>query len=342
MAGALTHLMICKVAMQSKALAELKDLVYCVTSFPRTTLLGAVSPDLPYLSLIEEATHKRSWADYMHYIATNGVVVNGIRSIRPIWNRDDERIASRFAWLLGYASHLIIDATIHPIVEAIVGPFGSNKTNHFLCEQTQDILTFRDIEGREVVGSDFISSAFDLPEDTLLFWRSLLLKTYFRIDSLPKSKKKTVSSRPQKTIPDIVGKRIRICSLEESLSTKRWGKWYKSLLDLATEGKISWLSRSSGLIPDIIRSLNKGLYGTSDSIPSGYRTKYYSSVTLPKGKGRGNFIDEGFTRAVNNVVIGWKHLHDVLVGDSDNLSYFNNWNLDTGIVNGTKEMTFWA
>lgn len=51
----------------------------------------------------------------------------------------DERILT---WLFGYVSHLIADETIHPIVEAIVGPYKDNSTKHRIGEMTQDSLVY--------------------------------------------------------------------------------------------------------------------------------------------------------------------------------------------------------
>ncbi|MDD3473368.1 MAG: zinc dependent phospholipase C family protein, partial [Syntrophaceae bacterium] len=91
---------------------------------------------LPYLSL---KTGTVNWADLMHYETTNGIVLHGYADIKNTWvegplRPTDERI---LAWLFGYASHLIADATIHPIVEAIVGPYEENSKEHQLCETTQ-------------------------------------------------------------------------------------------------------------------------------------------------------------------------------------------------------------
>jgi len=340
MAGAFTHFMISKQAVRSHKWP--KDLARCLEVYKKAMYLGSVSPDLPYASVIEEAFHRRTWSDYMHYYATNGIVINGIQSLRETWASRTENTISRLAWLLGYASHIIADATIHPIVRAIVGNYDTNTLKHFLCEQTQDILLFRECEGIDIVESGFITNNLAISKDILDIWKLLLLKTYFKRDTLPVDRKKGSAIRPHRLIRDILGHPIRVSVLGVSLGPERWSKWYVTLLDIGSRGRIQMLSRCNGVIGEELDKLQERLYYTADKIPVDFRSKYYSSVMLPKNIGKGRFMDEGFSRAVDNVVIGWKHIYDVLVGGSDDLSYFKDWNLDTGIVNGTDKMTFWT
>lgn len=63
----------------------------------------------------------------MHYEKTKGIVRIGHKMFQEVWL---SRIAGHeviLVWLLGYALHLVADATIHHLVQAIVGPYEQNK-----------------------------------------------------------------------------------------------------------------------------------------------------------------------------------------------------------------------
>ena len=51
---------------------------------------------------------------------------------------EGEEKRKRLAWLFGYAAHVTMDVTIHPIVELKVGPYAENKRAHRVCEMHQD------------------------------------------------------------------------------------------------------------------------------------------------------------------------------------------------------------
>ena len=113
--------------------------------------LGAVSPDYPYLVLKGAAT---AWADLMHYEHTGDVVKAGVEVLRGLSGFDKEKA---FAWLLGYAAHVITDTTIHPVIELKVGPYAQNKTTHRRCEMHQDAYIF----GRMNLGGVGLSEHLD-------------------------------------------------------------------------------------------------------------------------------------------------------------------------------------
>ena len=53
----------------------------------------------------------------MHYEKTNGIVGSGYDQLKRIWPSKTDADEIKLVWLFGYASHLIADATIHPIVK---------------------------------------------------------------------------------------------------------------------------------------------------------------------------------------------------------------------------------
>ena len=94
---------------------------------------GALSPDFPYL-----AGHA-PWADLMHHSGTNTLLRSGLSRLQGL---DDAPWERAFAWLMGYASHMVADMTIHPVINRLVGPYEANKTAHRTCEMHMDIHAF--------------------------------------------------------------------------------------------------------------------------------------------------------------------------------------------------------
>ncbi len=109
--------------------AALDHLKYCE--------LGAISPDYPYM-VIGDA-HARRWADIMHRTSTGVLLEHGITQVAAM---SGEAKRKAMAWLLGYASHVVADMTVHPVVELRVGPYLGHETAHRLCEMNQDVYIF--------------------------------------------------------------------------------------------------------------------------------------------------------------------------------------------------------
>jgi len=272
-----------------------------------------VSPDLPYLSL---QTGTVNWADLMHYKTTNGIVLHGYGDIKSTWAEGllgptDERI---LAWLFGYASHLIADATIHPIVEAIVGPYEKNSKEHQLCEITQDSLIYHQVTKRDVRYSEFSSvlkfcgqQGEDF-EALMEFWRK----------------------QTQRTYPDT----------GEEPKPSLWLITYSNAIDAAEGGSsIVALFRHAGIA-------NRLLYKTRDEIAEKYpedQEKYYTKVRMPEGATR-RFRAMGFDRAVNNVVDAWHRMYDGFESAVQIAEVIRNWNLDTGVDMDSSDQikTYWV
>ena len=83
----------------------------------------------------------------MHYENTGDFVRHGIKNLLALHG---EAFNTCLAWLCGFATHLVTDSVIHPVVQAIVGPDIFNKTEHRHCELTQDSYIFHDIMGFEL------------------------------------------------------------------------------------------------------------------------------------------------------------------------------------------------
>lgn len=265
--------------------------------------LGAVSPDYPYLALKGSAT---AWADLMHYERTGDAVKAGVEVVRGLSGFDKEKA---FAWLLGYAAHVITDTTIHPVIELKVGPFAQNKTAHRRCEMHQDAYIFRRMNLGGVGLSEHLDSGISScgPADGSLdpvianTWREMLRRCHAG----------PFAAHP----PDIDG----------------WHKAFQFMVD-----KIA--SNGNRLLP-VARhvAVSCGLTYPADNEIDG--PEYIDRLATPHGLLP---YDRIFDKALGHVVEGW-HLiaSGVFKGDNGYKTAFWDWDLDTG-RDGTGGLVLWA
>jgi hypothetical protein len=309
MAGAFTHLVVSSFAKREKKVLG-RELWQTLNRHYRFVYLGSVSPDLPYLSF---RTGSINWADVMHYEKTNSIVKSGHSRIKDIWPDKSEIDEIKLAWLLGYASHMITDATIHPIVQAIVGPYKDNPKEHLRCELTQDSLLFHEKMNDDIKYDEFsemlrFCSESEYLDPLMDFWQDLLLRNYGEKGETPH--------------PDL------------------WFKTYGPALDTA-EGDM-------GLIPffNQIGIDTSGLiYRTKTDIEQNYPqelNKYYAKIRLPNDK-TGFFLKDGYERAMANVAAAWRILYEGLTGPLVVSDVVRNWDLDTGVDMDSPagEVTYW-
>jgi Zinc dependent phospholipase C len=308
MAGAITHM------LASEAAAA--DLGAGVSDLPAILgddrarpflFLGSVSPDLPYLGgfLVGE----RKWADRMHYTSTNLVpcgaaVVPGVEGFAAM-----EPGRAFLAWLAGYVSHCVVDATVHPVVQMVVGPYQTNALRHRQCEMYQDALLFRALKGRDLRDSGFVhvlkrcenQQACASVADN---WSASLVWAY---------------------------------KARKAPATVEWLYWYRQAVNAASDADlIALLSRP-------LRARDTLVYETAKELRRNDTLckEYFDDVVLPPAKqARGDFVGHVFRKAVDNVREAWGAMwSDVsraadLHGDWKQgtlHTVVRNWDLDTGI-----------
>jgi hypothetical protein len=299
MAGAFTHLIICDVAKKKNEIAEqeLKKLLNRHTEF---LFLGAVSPDLPYLSF---KTGTTNWADLMHYKRTNGIALAGHGALRSGWSGAEESTKAKLAWLMGYVAHVLADVTIHPIVQATVGTYEEHKEEHRICEMTQDSLVYRERKNAEVRYGEFSSA--------LRFCRH---SPHFGgvMDFWAEQAEQVYSVQTQ-----------------ETPNPQLWFSTYTTALDAAEGGSgVVAVFRHIGIGREFIYKTSKEIM---ESNPERYQ-KYYANVRLPGGA-VGNFVPMGFTVAVDRIVNTWNTMYASLGDGRDVAGLIRDWNLDTGELN---------
>lgn len=185
MAGCYTHLTIVSKILDSRVLKSIgldKSLSKTLREWSNYVLLGAISPDLPYLGLGKE------WADRFHYENTSQIVREGLVALFD--NPFEEASAKKqIAWLFGYAAHLVTDLYIHPVIEKKVGPYAENASEHRTCEMNQDVWILKE-EMFEDVGhcelfDNTIKTCTETGEEGYFidkaiseFWKLLIKKVY--------------------------------------------------------------------------------------------------------------------------------------------------------------------
>ena len=155
MAGTFTHWMVVDRALDRyENLQQKHNYFPIILGLNHFVCLGAVGPDYPYLTeLFAGFLKEHSWADRMHYEDTGNFIRNGIKNLPDV---GIDGFGVCLAWLCGFATHLVTDSVIHPIVQAIVGPYIFNGEEHRHCELTQDSYIFHEIKGFELRYAEYV------------------------------------------------------------------------------------------------------------------------------------------------------------------------------------------
>jgi len=325
MAGGYTHLTLVRSALRA-ARRKIPALQDVLDYWGRFAYLGAVSPDYPYLGLDAE------WADRMHKGKTDQMVKKAMmllhqdRSDHP----DGSKWRQKFAWLLGYVSHIIADVTIHPIVNIRVGKYELNKDDHRRCEMNQDVWIYHKITGLDLHVSDNMKgeirscgTGVDLNDAVEVLWKTCLESTF----------------EP---------------SLIQEDQIDRWHAFFVKLVDLAEIGR---------KIPVFGRHMASGAwaYPANDELDPSYFEKVKVPVSpdvknvddpdspdfeQPLDRGRPSSFERIFNKARGHILEAW----GVLAGDmfesgaglgDHHQAVFGDWSLDTGIDNTSKQLRLW-
>ena len=302
MAGTFTHWMVVEEAMDKyNRLSQKHPYFSTILGLNHFVCLGAVGPDYPYLTELLGSYFKiHSWADRMHYENTGEFVRQGIRNLVVL---SGDAFSICLAWLCGFATHLVTDSVIHPVVNAIVGPYIFNKTEHRHCELTQDSYIFREIKGIELNYAQYAG--------------------LFRMCSDP--------GDPNKLNPYLAAFWTGTLKASHPAAAQHFdtvdpGAWHKNFL--------SRISSAANPVP-VFRHFEEEAnlaYKRTNEITPDERARFIDRVRLP-GNRTGAFKTDAFNKAVSAVVDAWSRLFvDIKNGNPDGpVAYLRNWNLDTGV-----------
>lgn len=310
MPGAYAHLTVVNRFKTPNSLKDIDglqpDKQYQLNRWFRFVELGAVSPDYPYLTVLDDSAI--IWADAMHYTRVGDRLKAGVHALQDLHGNAQDK---SYAWLMGFASHVAMDVTIHPVVELKVGDYAENSTDHRICEMHQDVFIFEEMNMGSMDLAEFLGSGIgrcsnpgnveELDLDIATIWKRML--------------QTTDSDKFDNFYPEF----------------NKWHQRFKIMIDDIAE--------ETPRLPAFARHALAGTgmaYPTPDELDS----TYLLDLEVPGG-GTISYADL-FNKARDNVIWLWSLIARGAFGfDSEYETAIHNWNLDTGRrPDGTLE--FWS
>jgi hypothetical protein len=291
-----------------------------LNEYPQWLQAGTVGPDYPYLDhMLTSHDKSDSWADLFHYVNTSDVVRSGVKILRNQYlsNKNDQEFKKALSWLYGYAAHVVLDASIHPVVRAIVGEYEKNKTEHRACEMFMDSFIYNDYFGIELDNGNWVSylkaltdsNTGGMDSSVASLWNAILKDVY--------------PSNYTKNKPQI----------------DSWQEKYEEKLSIADRNAIFFRHAAA----------EEGMfYILSTKIPPEYMTKYIEKALLPqsnKFSQKTMHYRDIFKFGADNVARFWVDITAAIEGTGDHtLPGLLNWNLDKGTIDpkGVGNATLWV
>ncbi|WP_020678085.1 zinc dependent phospholipase C family protein [Geopsychrobacter electrodiphilus] len=304
MPGAFAHMTMVLTAKNLKKLEDLSSTAHrAISGLTKYAELGSVSPDYPYLSLLDGATDE--WADLMHYECTGDMIREGARILRDYPDGVVKRQC--LAWLMGYAAHVVTDVSIHPVVKLKVGDYQGHEKEHRVCEMHQDAFIYQTLNVGDITDTEHLKGgicacgtddALDL--DIKALWLGMLKAVHPEVFS--------------RNPPDI----------------DKWHRNFKRVVDgVADEG---------GWLPGFVMRFIAGqgfLYFAAEVVDD----QFIKNLDVPGG-GKMDY-EQIFQKAAENVADVWLEISR-FVEHGVEIAKVQNWNLDTGANLTTGDITFWG
>ncbi len=303
MSGGYTHITIAQLAIEEalhrRAGMLHEDARLALGFFKKFTIIGALAPDYPYLDITDGKS--TAWADRVHKGKAVSLLRDGVA--RLLGEKDDNQRRKCIAWLFGFASHVVTDGTVHPVVNLKVGPYEQNKTEHRICEMNQDVyshaklnlgaLDFNRQISTNVNGASDPANADRFDPAVGKLWSDMLITVY-----------------PGNPLPNI----------------DDWHRGMRTMMKIAESGDY--------LLPFARHvASNLGLVYPKTANP-----EYIANLAIPPA-GRMDY-EAIFTKALLNVVEMWGWLALALQGKPSKLDSLTSWSLDTGYDENNR-MVYW-
>jgi hypothetical protein len=320
MAGTYAHLtLVYKLCTDGDLLDRIDTLTPAVKNglsmFSNFCMLGAVSPDYPYMTLADP--HAFAWANAMHYYKTADFVRRGAERLSSLDHRDPG-VQKCIAWLFGYVGHVVTDLCVHPVINLKVGPYAQNKLPHRKCEMHQDvyifnqqglgeIVTLRHVRDRGIASCSAVHDRHKLDPDIAALWGHCC-------EPVPLT---GAALRPEITLP----------------TTPPHLNWWHQMFMVV----IDKITGALALLPPLSRHFAEA-GATSYPPVDQLDPQYIESLPTPEGV---QHYDQIFERARQQVIAAWRELGAALQGRDPNLFSLANGDLDTGAKDGTDQLVFW-
>jgi len=309
MPGAFAHMVAAEQALLQARQDGLQLIAHCTDQFPQWLQAGAAAPDYPALY---ESTHPTgNWANRMHREKSGDVVRAGIwwlyeRSPR----RDEAEIQKATAWLAGYLSHVVLDATLNPVIRAIAGDYESQSEHYQRCEMVMDAHLCRNSLGYELMYDEWTSNLRRITDpngdgmDPVVrsIWSKMLKQTYGQ----------AFASTPP-----------------------AFDNWHRSYLQAieTPAGDETFFRHAAAGTPFV--------HLDAESVTAAERRRFVEMCLLPAGNRLDRIsmhYDEILAFAVETIVRYWEIMESALVWNGDlAMPELSNWDLDRGTIGAQKD-----
>jgi hypothetical protein len=247
----------------------------------------------------------KAWAYLMHHEKTGDRIKAGV-SAAALLPRE-ERLKA-FAWLAGFAAHMITDVTIHPVVELKVGKYEENKKQHRVCEMHQDAHIYQRLALGPLGMSEHLDSGIARCNGAAARDKLDPVVTTLWQTMLKHSNPVEFTTNP----PDM----------------NLWHRRFVGTVDKIEEG---------GRLFPLARHVAADC-GFAYPDEKDVRSEFIVDLKTPEGL---KTYDEIFNKAVSNVRRSWRQLAGgVFLGETQYQSAFGNWNFDEGKDEGDRYV-FW-
>ncbi len=278
-------------------------------------VMGATGPDYPYLTDVVKygiLHFGHNWSNRMHYENIDGFILEGVRRLSKM-DKNSDQFQTCLAWFAGYASHVVVDSFMHPMINCIVhGIYIFTHVEHGHCELIQDSYIFK-----KLTGTDIITAA---PTDG---------KTFGYLNMLDDCSDPEDLDKIHPYIKDFWSDLIKVAHPYASdyfadINPDEWHKNYKKRVDFVSDGR--------SIFRHVLDIANAPHYVAESAIGPDDRKKCIEQVNLPDKSV--STYDAVFDRAVNLVVSMWKALFPLIQTGIETPFPIKDWDLDTGINQG--------
>jgi hypothetical protein len=283
-------------------------MVMALQNYTSFCKLGAVSPDCP--SVVGE-TDATGFGNMMHYLRPADFVRFAVPKIHEM-NFSLAETRCCLAWIFGYASHLVTDLTIHPVISRKFGAYAASKKNrqqHRLCEFNQDVYLYHRTYAQEIVGADFL-----------------------KFSGLAEC---AVNGNINKLNPAIISLWSHCLQQFPRSETKSYVRLPNTSLR-----PTNWYATYTFLFKSVVTKGNAFLEGIGFGYPRIAELKSIYLEDLPTDSGRKITYNDLVAITKTNIKTTWATLASALGTGNASLFTLPNANLDTGLTDITKKPVF--
>jgi len=303
MPGAYTHITIARLLTSSKALKDqgMPEARKALLQYPEFCHMGAISPDYPYLKILDGSAEL--WANAMHHKYITSTEKNTIHvGISRIRKLTGDKRSKCLSWFLGFVSHVIADVTCHPVTNLLVGDYDAdNQVAHRESELHQDVYIFKNRLNGDVRKSEHIKNVIGSCAD-------------------PDDKNK-VDPDIERMWNHMLSKAFPTIKTKSDINIHGWHHSVQVLLD--------GIAEEISVIPS--RHIRGALTGAGLAYPRMAdvdQAKFINKLKTPNGA---KSYDQIFNYAKKRVVRIWKLIADGIFMNNDAYKeIIHIWNLDSG------------